>query len=228
MRWRGGAGPEPAPEPEGAPELGWVAPDVEREFPELALVTVDVPCRAGRSAPWVAHRLAQLANRMTGAHALRVRTLPVPAAHRAFHRQLGLDPDVDPPPLEAAVLRRLWTGGFVPTGMPADALLIALLETGVGVWALDAAHVGGALGVRTSRAGEPLGAGRSATDLGEGELVIADGTRPLARLLAPPPTGYGVTADTRRAVLYVLQVPGVPAMAVQEALNTARDLLRIA
>jgi DNA/RNA-binding domain of Phe-tRNA-synthetase-like protein len=225
---RGDAGDEPAPEPEGAPALGWIAADVEDEFPELALVTVEVPCRTVRSAPWVAHRLTQLANRMTGAYALRVRTLPVPAAHRAFHRQLGLDPDVDRPPLEEAVFRRLWTGGFVPTGMPGDALLIALLETGVAVWALDAAHVDGELGVRTSTAGEPLGLGRAATTLGDGELVIADAARPLARLLASPSSGFAVTPDTRRAVLYVLQVPGVPAMAVQEALNTARDLLRIA
>jgi DNA/RNA-binding domain of Phe-tRNA-synthetase-like protein len=93
---------------------------------------------------------------------------------------------------------------------------------------VDAAHVEGELGVRTSTAGEPLGAGRSATTLGEGELVVADAGRALARLLEPPPPALAVTADTRRAVLYVLQVPGVPAMAVQEALNTARDLVRIA
>jgi DNA/RNA-binding domain of Phe-tRNA-synthetase-like protein len=228
MTSRGGSRAEPAPEPEGAPALGWIAADVEDEFPALALVTVEVPCTAVRTAPWVVHRLTQLANRMTGAYALRVRTLPVPAAHRAFHRQLGLDPDVDRPPLEEAVFRRLWTGGFVPAGMPADALLIALLETGVAVWAIDAAHVDGEVGVRTSTDGERLGTGRAAKTLGEGELVIADAARPLARLLAPPPAGFGVTAETRRAVLYVLQVPGVPAMAVQEALNTARDLLRIA
>jgi DNA/RNA-binding domain of Phe-tRNA-synthetase-like protein len=228
MTSRGDSRAEPAPEPEGAPALGWIAADVEGEFPALALVAVEVPCTAVRTAPWVVHRLTQLANRMTGAYALRVRTLPVPAAHRAFHRQLGLDPDVDRPPLEEAVFRRLWTGGFVPAGMPADALLIALLETGVAVWAIDAAHVDGEVGVRTSTAGERLGSGRAATTLGEGELVIADAARPLARLLAPPPAGFGVTADTLRAVLYVLQVPGVPAMAVQEALNTARDLLRIA
>jgi DNA/RNA-binding domain of Phe-tRNA-synthetase-like protein len=225
---RGGGAEEPAPEPEGAPALGWIAADVEDEFPELAIVTIEVPCSAVRSAPWVVHRLTQLANRMTGAYALRVRTLPVPAAHRTFHRQLGLDPDVDRPPLEEAVFRRLWTGGFVPAGMPWDALLIALLETGVGVWILDAAHVAGELGVRTSTAGETLGVGKAATGLGEGELVIADAQRPLARLLAPPPAAFAVTPETRRAVLYVLQVPGVPAMAVQEALNTARDLLRIA
>lgn len=228
MTSRGDAQPEPAPEPEGAPRLGPVAADVEDEFPELALVTVEVPCGVTRSAPWVVHRLTELANRMTGSYALRVRTLPVPAAHRAFHRQLGLDPDVDRPPLEEAVFRRLWTGGFVPAGMPADALLIALLETGVGVWAVDAATVTGDLGVRTSVAGEPLGAGRAAVALGAGELVIADDERAVARLLAPPHPAHAVTAETRRAVLYVLQVPGVPAMAVQEALNTARDLVRIA
>jgi DNA/RNA-binding domain of Phe-tRNA-synthetase-like protein len=205
-----------------------VAAEVEDEFPELALVTVEVPCRVGRSAPWVAHRLAALADRVTGPYALRARTLPVPALHRAFFAQVGLDPDRQPPPFEAAILHRLRSGGFVPTGMPADALLIALLETGVGVWAADAAATSGPLGVRPARDGEPLGVGRAATPVDAGELVLADDERVVARLFHDPPPPSRVGPDTRRAVLYALQVPGVPALAVQEALTTCRTLLRIA
>lgn len=213
---------------EGPAQLGWIAAPIEDEFPGLALVTVEVPCTTARTAPWVVHRLTDLANRITGSYALRVRELPVPALHRAFFRQLGLDPDVRRPPLEQAVFERLWTGGFRPGGMPGDALRVALIETGVAVWAVDAAELQGPLGVRSAGAGEVLGAGREASTLAEGELVVADAERPVARLFADPPPPFAVSGLTRRAVLFVLQAPGVPALDVQQALTTARGLLRIA
>ena len=226
---RGGEGPAgEGPVGEGPARLGAIDPAIEGEFPDLALVTVEVPCAQARSAPWVAHRLAALADRVTGPYALRARTMPVPALHRAFYGQIGLDPDRDPPPFEAAILRRLWSGGFVPAGMPADALLIALLETGVAVWAADAAALAGPLGVRPAREGEPLGTGRAATALQAGELAVADGERAVARLFHDPAPPWRVGRETRRAVLYALRVPGVPALAVQEALTTCRSLLRIA
>lgn len=213
---------------EDPPQLGWIAAQIEDEFPGLALVTVELPCTAKRTAPWVAHRLVELANRITGRYALRVRELPVPALYRAFYRQLGLDPDVRRPPLEQALFDRLWVGGFANDGMPFDALLVALLETGVAVWAADAAALSGPLGVRDAAAGEVLGEGREPRTLAAGELVIADADRPVARLFEAPAAPFAVTARTQRAVLYVLQVPGVPAMDVQSALDTCRKLVRIA
>jgi DNA/RNA-binding domain of Phe-tRNA-synthetase-like protein len=209
-------------------QLGWIEAQIEDEFPGLALVTAEVPCTARRTAPWVVHRLTDLANRITGPYALRVRELPVPALHRAFFRQLGLDPDVRRPPLEQAMFDRLWTGGFAPGGMPGDALLVALLETGVAVWAVDAAALSGPLGVRGATAGETLPGGRAPVPLARGELVVADAERPVARLFAEPAPPFAVSGATRRAVLLVLQVPGVPALDVQQALTTARGLLRIA
>ena len=213
---------------EDPPQLGWIEAQVEDEFPGLALVTVELPCTATRTAPWVSHRLTDLANRITGRYALRVRELPVPALYRAFYRQLGLDPDVRRPPLEQALFDRLWVGGFANEGMPADALTVALLETGVAVWAADAAAISGELGVRGATEGETVGEGREAPPLAAGELVIADDHRPVARLFAPPAAPFAVTAATRRAVLFVLQVPGVPAIDVQAALDTCRKLVRIA
>lgn len=217
-----------APRGEDAPQLGWVQAEVEDEFPGLALVAVEVPCRAVRTAPWVVHRLTDLANRITGPYALQVRRLPVPALHRAFFRQLGLDPDVRRTPLEQAIFDRLWTGGFPPEGMPQDALTVALLETGVAVWAVDAAALAGPLGIRGAVAGEALGADAEYRGLAAGELVIADAERPVARIFETPGPPFAVTGRTRRAVLVVLQVPGVPALAIQEALSTSRKLLRIA
>jgi DNA/RNA-binding domain of Phe-tRNA-synthetase-like protein len=218
----------PQEEAEGAPQLGWIQAEIEDEFPGLALVTVELSCRRGRTAPWVVHRMTDLANRITGAYALQVRQLPVPALHRAFFRQLGLDPDVRRPPLEQAVFDRLWTGGFIPDGMPDDAFLIALVETGVAVWAVDAARLSGPLGVRAAQEGEALGEGKELLRLHPGEIVVADAERPVARLFERPTAPFAVTAGTRRAVVFVLQVPGVPAIVVQEALGTSLKLLRIA
>ncbi len=81
----------------------------------------------------------------------------MPAAYRVFFRHIGMDPDIDRTPIEAAVLERMLRGGFLTGGLIADVLLIALLDTGVPVWALDAGTVDGVLGIRASREGEMLG-----------------------------------------------------------------------
>ncbi len=63
-----------------------------------------------------------------------LRRRPVPEAYRVFFRQIGLDPDVDCIPVEALMLERLRTGGFVSRNSLDDALTVAVMETGVGVW----------------------------------------------------------------------------------------------
>ena len=63
-------------------------------------------------------------------------------AHRVFFRHVGLDPDVVRTPVEAVALRRMTEGGLRPRGLIDDALTVAVLETGVGVWAFDASLVG--------------------------------------------------------------------------------------
>ena len=84
-------------------------------------------------------RLRELSNRFRGAQAVAIRREPVPAAYRVFFRHIGLDPDVVRTPIEAAVLERMLRGGFLSGGLLEDMLLIALVDTGVPVWALDAA-----------------------------------------------------------------------------------------
>ena len=82
----------------------------------------------------------------------------MPSAYRVFFRHIGLDPDVQRTPVEAAVLERMLRGGFLSGGMLDDILLIALMDTGVPVWALDAAHVEGPLGIRPSAGRRAAGA----------------------------------------------------------------------
>ena len=52
-------------------------------------------------------------------------------------------------------------------------------------------------------------------------MVVADDAGPLAPLFAPPPSP---AVDARRT-LYAITAPGVPDLAVEEALWTAWDIL---
>jgi DNA/RNA-binding domain of Phe-tRNA-synthetase-like protein len=210
------------------PDRGWIAPALAEEFPELALEFVAVEARDGRSPRALRSQLRLLANRFGGAQAIVMRQWPVPWAYRVFYRHIGLDPDSERTPVEGAVLQRLIDGGFRSRGLVADALTIALVETGVPVWALDAATVSGDLGLRLSEQGEPLGAGNGGAPLPGGRIVVADGVAALGMLFGDTAPGHAVTAQTDRVLLYALKVAGVPEIHVEEALWSAVETLRSA
>ena len=183
-------------EPE--PELGWVSPEVREEFPELRLLTATVVTAAGPSSPEARQRLRLLSDRFTGARAVGMRREPIPSAYRIFYRHIGLDPDETRPPGEAAAVERLLRGGFRPSNRIDDALLIALAELERGPYA------------------RPLPAG---------QLVIADAAAPVALLFGEVARERMVQAHTARVSLYAVQVSGVPAIHVEEALWTCGSLL---
>jgi hypothetical protein len=172
----------------------------------------------GGSPADVRASLREQSNRMRGQTAVAMRQQPVPGAYRVFFRHIGLDPDVARTPIEAAVLERMLRGGFLSRGLLADILLIALLDTGVPVWALDAEAVQGALGIRASAAGERLGRSTDAPQLPAGRLVVADGSAPLAVLFGPTAPGHGPAPASRQLLLFAVQVSGVPELYVEEAL----------
>jgi len=206
-----------------APQLGWCAEDVQRELPGLALLSHEVAVgRAGSltgSSPAdIASRLRELSNRLRGAAAVGMRREPIPVAYRIFFRHIGLDPETARTPIEAAVLERMLRGGFPTGGLLDDVLTIALIDTGVPVWALDADAVDGPLGIRASGAGERLGRSPEAPELPPGRLVIADASAPLAVLFGELAPGHEPRARSRRLVLFALQVAGVPDLYVEEAL----------
>jgi DNA/RNA-binding domain of Phe-tRNA-synthetase-like protein len=156
-----------------------------------------------------------------------MRTKPIPRAYRTFFRQIGLDPDSTRIPSEEAAVRRLFHGTFRPRSRIADALLIALVETGVPVWALDADRVdAGGLGIRTAWAQERLGSGESAQELEPGTLVVADAARSHAILFGEPAAGSAVTRRTERVLLYAVAVADVPEIHVEEALWLVVEALR--
>jgi DNA/RNA-binding domain of Phe-tRNA-synthetase-like protein len=215
------------PPEQAEPVLGWCAPEVEEELPALRLLLADVRVGRGGSltggSPADIHaRLRELSNRFRGARAVSVRREPVPAAYRVFFRHIGLDPDVLRTPLEAAALERMLRGGFLSAGLLEDVLLIALLDTGVPLWALDAESVDGRLGIRLSREGERLGHRADAPALPAGRLVVADDSAALAILFGELAPGHRPTAHTRRLTVFAIQVAGVPTLYVEESLWSCR------
>ena len=215
------------------PELvhGWCAREVEQELPGLALLSTHVEVGrsgslTGASPADLLSRLREKSNRFRGANAVAVRREPVPSAYRVFFRQIGLDPEVVRTPIEAAVFDRMMHGGFISAGLLQDVLLIALLDTGVPVWALDAERVDGPLGIRASAKGERLGRGEDASELPEGRLVVADAAAPLAVLFGELAAAHAARSRSSRLVLFAVQVAGVPELYAEEALWSCRASLQ--
>jgi DNA/RNA-binding domain of Phe-tRNA-synthetase-like protein len=201
---------------EPAPRLGWVAPHVAAEFPGLGISWIELDGRPGRSPEPVEKRLRETSDRFYGAHAIHLRERPIPWAYRVFFRQIGLDPDRTRTPVEQLALDRLQDGGFKTHGLPADALTIATVETGVALRAFDADRLEGELCIRDSAPGESL-EGRPGK-LSQGTLVIADRRAPSGLLFGVTGEGREVSRRTRRIAIAAIQVEGVPQIAVDEAL----------
>jgi DNA/RNA-binding domain of Phe-tRNA-synthetase-like protein len=212
--------------PELGPAEGFVEPGVADEFPGLRLHWLTVEARRSESPPAVVGRLRYLSSRYRGAGVVVMRTKPIPQAYRAFFRQIGLDPDVSRIPSEGAAVARLLHGEFRSGDLISDACLIALIETGVPVWALDADRVdAGGLGIRTASEDDRMSTPAGLAGLEPGTLVIADQTSFHGVLFGQPLEGHGVSARTRRLVLFALGVAGVPAIHVEEALWICTELL---
>ena len=213
---------EPAPDPEL--EQGTVAAELAAEFPELRCASLAVDLPRGRRDPGIAERLAALADRFRGRRAVELRRAPVPAAYRVFFRHIGLDPEVRRTPIEEAAIVRLVAGGHPQGTVLDDALLLALLETGVPVTAFDAARVDGPPGLRPTARGERLGD----LPLPAGRIVLADARRPLAELFGALARDVAPGRATARLRLVAVQIPGVPAIHVEEALWTCQEALTLA
>ena len=206
---------------------GWVSEELAEELPALGVVSCELPAPRQRATPpGVRERLDLLSRRFHGAEAVVLRQRPIPHAYRVFFRHVGLDPDTTRVPAEAAAVERLVHGGFVSRGLIEDALTIAVVETGVPLWALDAERVEGRLGVRLSTAGERLGRAPDAYELPAGRIVVADGWAPLAPLFGDPAPDVAVTKRTRTLLLFAVRVEGVDAIYVEEALWACAAALR--
>jgi DNA/RNA-binding domain of Phe-tRNA-synthetase-like protein len=206
-------------------EEGWVERELAFELPELRLLSLALDAAPGRSPHGLRERLRTLSDRFHGARAVTLRREAVPAAYRAFFRQVGLDPDAERTPVEEAAVRRLVEGGFTSRNRVDDALLLAVVETGVPVWALDEARLDGPIGLRAARPGERMGEGEYANDAPPGRIVVADARGPVAILFGTLAPSHVPRASTRRIRLFTIRVAGVPAIHVEEALWTCAEAL---
>jgi hypothetical protein len=167
-----------------------------RGDPGLAWCELTVAHNPLRRSPRdLRRRLHALSDRLTGAHAITQSTRAIPQAYRRLAPER-------PSPAEELALKRLVRGQYRSRGLLHDALLVATVDTEVGLWALDADRVHGVPHV--------------------GDGVIEDGAGPIADWFADP--GY-VTRATRRLVLYALVPIGVPDGAAEEALRIAAELI---
>ena len=106
----------------------------------------------------------------------------MPQAYRVFFRHIGLDPDEHRTPVEALALERLKAGGFRSRSLLDDALTIAVMETGVPVWALDADRLEGELGLRPARSAASASAAASTRPTcPPGGWCVADDAGPVGR-----------------------------------------------
>jgi DNA/RNA-binding domain of Phe-tRNA-synthetase-like protein len=205
---------------------GFVEPRLRDEFPGLRLLWAEADGASGGSPPELGQRLKVLSNRWRGADVIAMRTQPIPHAYRSFYRQIGLDPDATRIPSEQAAVERLMHGAFRSTGTVPDSLLIALVETGVPVWALDGRCVDrDGLGIRTTVSGDRLGTTEYGHHLPAGRLAVSDARCVHALLFGTVAPGHAVTARTRRIVLFAVGVPGVPDVHMEEALWIAVEAL---
>ncbi|HET8757282.1 MAG TPA: hypothetical protein VFM58_14785 [Solirubrobacteraceae bacterium] len=189
---------------------GWVAPELAAEHAGLGLAWTEVEATLRASPPALRARLRGLADRMHGAQALALRGREVPHAYRVFFRHVGLDPDRHRTPAEAVALRRMMEGGLHSRGLIEDALVVAVLETGVGLAAFDADGLAGDLQLR--RDGE--------------EIVLADDEGRVAALFHEPVARAHLSRATRRVALVAVTIPNVAQLFVEEALWTAWEILR--
>jgi DNA/RNA-binding domain of Phe-tRNA-synthetase-like protein len=203
-------------------EDGWVEAELAEEFPELRLIHARVDVRPRRSPPEMRERLRVLADRYTGAKVIHMRQDAVPWAYRVFSRQVGIDPDSERTPVEALAVERLRQGGLRSENLVDDALTIAIAETGVPVFVLDADQLAGEIGLRLARPGEWLSERRV---LWPRQLVVADQTRPVALIMGEVSPRASVTPDTRRMLMCALQVKGVAPIVAEEALWILGDTL---
>ena len=144
-----------------------------------------------------------------------------------FFRQVGLDPDAQRTPVEAAALDRPGPGGFVSRGPLEDALHRGGRDQRAGVGARRR-PLDGPLGLRGAAPGERLGEGGVAAEPGPGaRIMVADASAAVAVLFGDVAPGQQAAAarNSARLQLFAVAVPGVPACHVEEALFGCAEAL---
>jgi DNA/RNA-binding domain of Phe-tRNA-synthetase-like protein len=200
-------------------ETGWLDHHFAAEFPTVSMRYTVIEAANRRSSDAMRNRLADHSTKFTGRRALDLPRHQIPAAYRAFYRQLGLNPDAQPPPVEAIARERVLRGWFPSYGVVADALLVATVESHIALYVIDAAGLDGPLGIRPARDAD-------SPHFAAGTLVIADAEKAVAELFGPPIEPYAVSRDTTTIGIYAVGVPGMDPWLLDDALWRVADMIR--
>jgi DNA/RNA-binding domain of Phe-tRNA-synthetase-like protein len=200
-----------------AVEDGWVDHVVAREFPELRMRYTVIDAGPVKSPPEMQHRLNDISSRFRGRKAMELPSKPIPSAYRVFQRQVGLNPEAHPSPIEAISRDRILRGTFVSRNRLLDALLIATIESQIAIAVVDADTIELPLGIRQVRAGD-------ATELPIGTLVVADASNVVAELLGLPEPPHEVHLHTTRTVVIAIGVAGIADWMLEDALWRVADI----
>lgn len=187
------------------------------EFPGLSVSSIAVATGPAPTPRGLLAELSIAADRINGRIAARAATGTVPAAYRALIRQLGVDPESVAGTAEAVMRRRLLEGGFREAGLLEDALALCLLEFGVPIAAFDGSAVG--IPVDLIRASE------SGPFLAEGDIVLASGGVPVARLFGAQLPGFAPDRRSRTVTFVAAGAPGVAVELPGLALERLADLI---
>lgn len=199
-------------------ESAWLDHVFAAEFPTMCVRYTVITATNRPSSEAMRGRLADRSTKFTGARALELPRHEIPAAYRAFFRQIGLDPDAYPTPVEAIARDRILRGRFASRGVIADALLVATIESHIALQAVDADALDGPLGVRPARDSDP-------GDFRRGTLVIADAEQPVAQLFGAPTDRCAISRETTRVAIYAVGVPGMRTWLLDDALWRVADMI---
>lgn len=198
-------------------EDGWVDHVVAREFPQLRLRYTVIEAGLAPSPSEFRDRLNDISSRFRGPKAMELPSKPIPSAYRVFQRQVGLNPETHPSPIEAISRDRILSGTFPSRNRLLDSLLIATIESHIAIGAVDADTLELPLGIRQVRPDD-------ATDLPVGTLVIADPNTVIAELMGLPEPGHAVHLGTSRTVIFSLGVAGIADWMLDDALWRVADI----
>lgn len=198
-------------------EDGWVDHVVAREFPQLRMRYTVIDAGPVKSPIEMQHRLNDISTRFRGQKAMELPSKPIPSAYRVFQRQVGLNPETHPSPIEAISRDRILRGTFLSRDRLRDALLIATIESQIAISVIDADTVELPLGIRQVRADD-------STELPGGTLALADADGVIAELLGPPEPAHEVHLHTKRTVVAAIGVAGIADWMLDDALWRVADI----
>ncbi|MGC5033288.1 B3/B4 domain-containing protein [Micromonospora sp. DT229] len=210
-----------------------VSPQVASAFPDVRVLCVEAEVGGGDAIDReVQERWAQEHARWHGVAKAEIRAHPAVDAYRRFSRQIGVDPDRQPPSIQALIERGLRTkplGNWPKINPTVDAVNVTAVATMVALGVFDAERLTGPVKLALSQGGErlkPIGA-QEELELEPDRLILADDARVLSLFAHRDGVHQAVRPETRRVLLLACVVDGIAADHSVDALRHSAALLNL-